>query len=158
VDHAILLCGDSEAKADVVKQYIPELNRNVNKYLRELDLMIEVEFDSEFNLTMDDSERRGQSLHSLSAGQKGRLDLSIRLALRNLASNKQSVECNYLLLDEILECFSEDGTLDVCEMLKAKFSNLNLCIISQKNAMMKDIFQDVVCYGLKNEFTTIIEE
>ncbi len=132
LNDAIMLCGDSEAKADVVRVYLPLLNRNVNKYLQSLDLILDVEFDEEFNLTMKNTDRKGQSLQSLSAGQMGRLDLSIRLALRDMAVEKQSTNCSYLCLDEVLECFSEQGTIDVVDMLRSKFSELNLVVISQR--------------------------
>ena len=157
-DDLLLLLSDKEGKSSIIANYIPQLNKDVNKYLEALNMFIKVEIDSNFNITMNEEERRGQSLFSLSAGQKSRLDLSILLALRDLAASKESVNSNLLVLDEILEPFSEEGLIEVIGMLQTKFADLNMVLITQRGNEVSDLFDNVKRYALRGGFTVELKE
>ena len=157
-DDLLLLLSDKEGKSSIIANYIPQLNIDVNKYLESLNMFIKVEIDSNFNITMNEEERRGQSLFSLSAGQKSRLDLSILLALRDLAASKESVNSNLLVLDEILEPFSEEGLIEVIGMLQTKFADLNMVLITQRGNEVSDLFDNVKRYDLRGGFTVELKE
>ena len=158
IGQAILLCSEKEGKADVVRKNIPDFNRSVNKYLHKLNLMIAVEFDEEFNIEMTEVDEGGApSLYSLSMGQRARLDIAIRLALRDVAISKQSINMNILCLDETLENLCEQGTLEAVSLLKEEFQDMNLTVISQKNSFIRELFDDVKTYALVNKVTTLVE-
>jgi hypothetical protein len=158
IEQAILVCSDKEGKADVVRSAIPEFNKSINKYLQRLNLLITVAFDEEFNIELLESEDGGAgSLYSLSMGQRARLDLAIRLSLRDVAISKQSVNMNVLCLDEVLESLCEQGTLDAVTLLKEEFGDMNLTVISQKNSFIRELFDDVKTYALINKVTTLVD-
>lgn len=153
----LLLLSDKEGKGDIIKNYIPKINKDVNGYLEALGMFISVEIDNEFNITMNSEDRKGQSLFSLSAGQKSKLDLSILLTLRDLASSKESVNFSLLVLDEILEPFSAEALQDVVLMLQERFKDNNIILITQRGDEVKDLFQSVKYYALRGGFTVELD-
>ena len=156
-DNVLLMISEKEGKGDVISYYLPELNKNINKYLNALGMFINVKVDNTFNITMEDDTRVGQSLNSLSVGQKSRVNLSIMLALRDVATSRNGMECNVMVLDEILGNFNEQGVVEVVGMLKEKFADLNLIVISQNKTLYAEYFDDVREYGLRSGFTTLLE-
>ena len=153
-DNLLLTISEKEGKSDVVARFLPKFTKNINKYLHALNLFIDLQVDSTFKLSMNCPERTGQTLNSLSVGQKSRINVAILLALRDVASERCGLECNVLVLDEILSNFSENGTVEVVNMLKERFSDLSLVVISQNKTTYSELFDDVAEYKLSGGFTT----
>lgn len=155
-NHLLYFLKDDQTKARIIALYLPFLNSKVNEYLESLNMFIDVNIDDTFEITMGAAGRKGQSIFSLSTGQRARLNLAIMLALREVANLKASVQCNLLVLDEILENMSERGVQESIEMLKHKFSGFNLFVISQREQEFQEYFQHNIRYGLRNGMTEVI--
>lgn len=144
---------DDGIKANIVAQYVPFLNQQINKILDQLNLYLQINIDSEFNVSMFAPDRRGQTLGNLSTGQLRRIDLAVLLAWREIAKSKASVDCNILIMDEILENLSASGVDEFMEMWTGVGSDTNLIVISQRSAEFSEYFDREIRYSLKDDMT-----
>lgn len=157
-DDVLVLISDKEGKADIIRQYLPFLNAKINEYCEALGLFINFAMDDKFSVAMNAVDRKNQSLFSLSTGQRARVNLAILFALRDVANLKASIQTNLLVLDEILENLSAQGALEATTMIKNKFPSSNLFVVTQRVAEFSEYFEHQVSYGLRDGFTTIIDE
>lgn len=147
---------DDGIKANIVSQYIPFLNTTINNILDQLNLYIQINIDPEFNVSMFAPDRKGQTIENLSTGQLRRVDLAVLLAWREIAKNKASVDCNVLVLDEILENLSASGVEEFMEMWEIVGKETNLIVISQRAAEFDQYFERSIRYALKDDMTVEI--
>ena len=98
---------DGGIKSKIIAQYIPVMNKLINKYLTAFDLFVDFQLDENFNEQIKSRFRDAFSYASFSEGEKLRITLSIMLAWRTVAKLRNSVSTNLLVLDETL-----DGALD----------------------------------------------
>lgn len=144
---------DDGIKASIVAQYIPHLNQSINSILDRLNLYVQINIDSEFNVSMFSPDRKGQTIGNLSTGQLRRIDLAVLLSWREIAKAKASVDCNVLILDEILENLSASGVDEFMEMWESIGSDTNLIVISQRAAEFDQFFDRTIKYALKDGMT-----
>ena len=98
---------DGGIKSKIIAQYIPVMNKLINKYLTAFDLFVDFQLDENFNEQIKSRFRDAFSYASFSEGEKLRITLSIMLSWRTVAKLRNSVSTNLLILDETL-----DGALD----------------------------------------------
>ena len=98
---------DGGIKTRIIRQYIPIMNKLINKYLGSFELFVDFQLDENFNEVIKSRFRDAFSYASFSEGEKLRITLAIMLAWRSVAKLRNSVSTNLLLLDETL-----DGALD----------------------------------------------
>ena len=97
----VSLLKDSGIKAQIVKKYLPVMNRCIRNYLQQLDLSIHFTLDEEFNESVSSPLHQNFSYASFSEGQKARIDLALMLTWREVGKMKNSVTTNLLMLDEV---------------------------------------------------------
>ena len=102
------LLKDSGIKTQVVKKYLPAMNKFIRHYLGELDFPIHFQLDSEFNEKVHSPLHQDFSYQSFSEGQKGRIDLALMLTWREVGRLKNSVSTNLLILDEVFSSSLDD--------------------------------------------------
>ncbi len=95
------LLKDSGIKTQIVKKYLPVMNKCIRKYLALLDLPIHFILDEEFNESVSSPLHQDFSYASFSEGQKGRIDLALMFTWREVGRLKNSVSTNLLILDEV---------------------------------------------------------
>lgn len=152
-EYIVDILGDKEGKADVVRMYLPYLNSKINEYLEAMNLFVALEIDDQFNATMGNPSRKGQTLFSLSTGQRARINLAIMFALRDVANLKASFHTNLFVLDEVLENLSERGVVEAIGMIKEKFSDSNVFLITQRNDEFAEHFENQLFYELRGDET-----
>ena len=148
--------GDKAAKAAIIKAYIPFFNKKVNEYLEAMNLFVGFRIDEAFEVNFDSPDRKGQTTFSLSKGQLTRMNLAVLFALRDVANLKASVDSNILIMDEIIEPLSEQGVREIVEMMKVKFTKMNVFVISQRATEFSEYFNSTIKYGLRGGFTSIV--
>jgi len=152
------LLKDGGIKAQIIKQYVPVINKLVNKYLTAMDFFVNFTIDEEFKETIKSRHRDDFSYENFSEGEKARLNLAILFAWRSIAKLKNSVSCNLLILDEVF-----DGSLDASgtECLLKIFDSLsqdtNLFVISHKTEQMLDKFKTTIRFAKKQNFSVIVD-
>ena len=95
------LLKDSGIKTQIVRKYLPVMNKFIRKYLSDLELDIHFTLDEEFNEKVSSPMYQDFSYASFSEGQKSRIDLALMLTWREIGKLKNSVSTNLLVLDEV---------------------------------------------------------
>ena len=73
------LLKDSGIKTQIVRKYLPVMNKFIRKYLSDLELDIHFTLDEEFNEKVSSPMYQDFSYASFSEGQKSRIDLTLML-------------------------------------------------------------------------------
>jgi len=155
LDVAAVLLKDGGIKAKIIKQYVPVINKLINKYLAIMELPISFELDENFNETIKSRFRDTFSYESFSEGEKKRVDLSILFAWRAIAKMRNSANSNILVLDEIMDG-AMDGTgmeqLDI--IIRTICADTNVFIISHRENLI-DKFSNIIKFEKVKDFSRI---
>lgn len=140
------LLKDSGIKAQIVKKYLPVMNKLIRKYLTDLDLPIHFVLDEEFNESVSSPLHQNFSYGSFSEGQKGRIDLALLMTWREVGKMKNSVSTNLLMLDEVFSSsLDEVGKECLLAILKYKLENTNVFVIDHTlSGAFKDKFDKTI--------------
>ena len=146
-DYAHELLRDTGIKTKIIKQYVPIINRYVNKYLNELDFLINFSIDENFNETIRSQYRDVFTYSSFSEGEKMRIDLALLFTWRQVAKLKNSINTNLLIMDEVFDSsLDADGTMD---------ENTNVFVISHKGEILYDKFLNTIKFVKEKNFSKI---
>ena len=155
LDIAGLLLKDTGIKTTIIRQYLPAINKLVNKYLQAMDFFVSFELDEAFNETIKSRHRDDFSYASFSEGEKAKIDLALLFAWRSIARMKNSANTNLLLLDEVFDgSLDINGTDYVMTILNTIGEDNNIFIISHKDALF-DKFRSVIRFEKINNFSRI---
>ena len=123
-DVVVNLLKDSGIKTQIVKKYLPAMNRYIRHYLGELDLPIHFVLDEEFNESVSSPLHQNFSYASFSEGQKGRIDLALLFTWREIGKLKNSVTTNLLVLDEVFSgSLDETGKENLLTLLRYRLDD-----------------------------------
>lgn len=154
-DIASALLKDTGIKTKIIRQYIPVINKLVNKYLSSLDFFVNFNLDESFKETIKSRHRDDFSYASFSEGEKQRIDMALMLTWRAVAKLKNSASTNLLILDEIFDSsLDANGTEDLMKILDM-LESTNLFVISHKGDILQDKFSHVIRYEKVNNFSRI---
>ena len=155
LDIAGLLLKDSGIKTKVIKQYLPVINKLVNKFLQAMDFFVSFELDESFNETIKSRHRDEFTYASFSEGEKAKIDLALLFAWRTIARMKNSASTTLLLLDEVFDgSLDINGTDYVMTILNTLGDESNVFIISHKDALF-DKFRSVIRFEKHQNFSRI---
>ena len=147
---------DGGLKSRIIKHYVPIINGLVNKFLGKLNLYVDFTIDEEFKETIKSRYRDAFSYSSFSEGEKQRIDLAILLTWREVAKMKNSLNCNLLIFDEILDSsLDSSGTESFLKLLNKMKNKCSIFIISHKADALVDKFDSSMQFEKKNNFSKI---
>ena len=153
---AEILLRDSGIKTKIIRQYLPIMNKLINKYLASMEFFVQFELDEEFNEEIKSRYRDNFSYSSFSEGEKMRIDLSLLFTWRAVAKLKNSVNTNLLILDEVFDSsLDEGGTDEFLKILHTLDDNTNTFIISHKGESMNEKFNNIIEFEKTNNFSRI---
>jgi len=153
---ANILLKDTGIKTAIIREYLPVMNKLINKYLQAMDAYIHFELDEAFNEHVKSRFRDDFTYASFSEGEKMRIDLSILFTWRQIAKMKNSVNTNLLLLDEIFDSSLDTAGTDYFLNLMNQFGeNTNIFVISHKGDQLFDKFRSVIKFEKRNDFSVI---
>lgn len=139
-DVVVGLLKDSGIKTQIVKKYLPVMNKFIRKYLTDLDLPIHFVLDEEFKESVSSPLHQDFSYASFSEGQKGRIDLSLMLTWREVCRLKNSVSTNILFLDEVFSgSLDETGKELLLHILRYTLDDTNVVVVDHT---LSDAFKD----------------
>ena len=146
---------DGGIKTRIIKQYVPIMNKLINKYLAAMDFFVQFELDESFNETIKSRFRDAFSYSSFSEGEKARLDLSLLLTWRAISRLRNSVATNLLILDEVFDgSLDNNGISDLVKILGDLSGESNIFIISHKGDQIQDKFENVIKFKKHKGFST----
>ena len=154
---ASILLKDTGIKTAIIREYLPAMNKLINKYLNAMDTYIHFELDEAFNEVIKSRHRDEFTYASFSEGEKMRIDLAILFTWRQIAKMKNSVNTNLLLLDEIFDSSLDTAGTDYFLNLMNQFGDKsNIFVISHKGDQLFDKFRSVVKFEKRNDFSVIL--
>lgn len=141
-DLVVNLLKDSGIKTQIVKKYLPVMNKFIRKYLTDLDLPLHFVLDEEFKESVSSPLHQDFSYASFSEGQKGRIDLSLMLTWREVCRLKNSVSTNILFLDEVFSgSLDETGKELLLHILRYNLDDTNVIVVDHTlSGTFKDKF------------------
>jgi len=153
---AAVLLKDTGIKTAIIREYLPVMNKLINKYLTAMDAYIHFELDEAFNEIVKSRHRDDFTYASFSEGEKMRIDLAILFTWRQIAKMKNSVNTNLLLLDEIFDSSLDTAGTDYFLNLMNGFGDgTNIFVISHKGDQLFDKFRSVIKFEKHNDFSVI---
>jgi DNA repair exonuclease SbcCD ATPase subunit len=152
---ASTLLKDSGIKTAIIREYLPAMNKLINKYLNAMDFYVHFELDESFVEQIKSRYRDEFTYASFSEGEKLRIDLAILFAWRQIAKMKNSVNTNLLILDEIFDSSLDTSGTDYFLSVMDQFENSNVFVISHKGDQLFDKFRSIIKFEKKNDFSVI---
>jgi DNA repair exonuclease SbcCD ATPase subunit len=150
------LLKDTGIKTAIIREYLPVMNKLINKYLSAMDFFVHFELDESFNEIIKSRHRDEFTYASFSEGEKMRIDLAILFTWRQIAKMKNSVNTNLLILDEVFDSsLDTSGTDYFLSIMNTFGDNSNVFVISHKGDQLIDKFENTIKFEKKNEFSVI---
>ena len=152
------ILNDKGIKTKVIRKYLPVINNHVNMYLKDMDFFVNFQLDENFQETIKSRHRDDFSYYSFSEGEKKRIDIALLLTWRYIASMRNSVNVNLLILDEVFDASLDQAGVDDLMKLFNILKNTNLFIISHKLDVLDDKFPNRITVEKVKNFTQITKE
>lgn len=153
---ASVLLKDGGIKSKIIKQYIPIINKLINKYLSSMDFFVQFELDESFNETIKSRYRDAFSYSSFSEGEKMRINLAILFTWRAVAKLRNSINTNILIMDEVFDSsLDSNGTEEFMKILNTITTDTNTFIISHKTDQISDKFDNVLRFEKHKNFSKV---
>ena len=156
-DIAAILLKDSGIKTKIIRQYLPVINKLVNKFLTSMDFFVQFTMDEKFEEVIKSRHRDEFSYESFSEGEKQRIDLALLFTWRTIAKLKNSVSTNLLILDEVFDSSLDTSATEyVMTLLNTLGEGTNVWVISHKGDQLFDKFTHVMRFTKRQNFSVII--
>ena len=156
IEVAGVLLKDSGIKTKIIKQYVPIMNKLINKYLAAMDFFVQFELDENFNEKIKSRFRDEFSYASFSEGEKMRIDLALMFTWRAIAKLRNSASTNLLIMDEVFDSSLDvGGTEEFLKILEGLTADTNTFIISHKGDQLFDKFHSVIKFEKHANFSRI---
>ncbi len=152
--YAALLLKDDGIKSVIIKKYVEILNQLINAYLTKFDFYVNFSFDENFNETIKSRHRDEFTYENFSEGEKARIDLSILFAFRSLAKMRSNLDCNLLIIDELLDSAMDANGIEDLRTIFEVFDDLNIFIISHREKA-SEMFEKTLEFKKIGHFSTM---
>jgi DNA repair exonuclease SbcCD ATPase subunit len=153
---ASIVLKDNGIKTKIIKQYIPIMNKLINKYLASMDFFVNFELNESFEEKIKSRYRDEFSYESFSEGEKLRIDLALLFTWRAIAKLRNSASTNLLIMDEIFDSsLDNSGTEEFLKILQTFTQDTNVFVISHKGDSLYDKFHSVIKFEKKKNFSKI---
>ena len=154
---ATTLLKDTGIKSRIFKQYVPVMNKLINKYLAAMDFFVQFELDENFNEIIKSRFRDEFTYASFSEGEKMRIDLSLLFTWRAIAKLKNSASTNLLIMDEVFDSSLDvNGTEEFLKIINELTLDTNVFIISHKTDQLVDKFNNVIRFEKHQNFSRVV--
>lgn len=145
---------DGGIKTRIIRQYVPVMNKLINKYLSAMDFFVQFELDENFEETIKSRFRDVFSYGSFSEGEKLRIDLALLFTWRAVSKLRNSVTTNLLIMDEIMDSSLDNtGTEEFLKIINELTSDSNVFIISHKGDQLYDKFENIIRFEKHKNFS-----
>jgi DNA repair exonuclease SbcCD ATPase subunit len=156
IETSIHLLKDGGIKTKIIKQYLPIINKLINKYLAKMGFFVNFNINEQFEETIKSRYRDEFSYQNFSEGEKTRIDLALLFTWRAIARMRNSVNTNLLILDEVLDgSLDNNGTDEFLKIMWDMLSDTNTFVISHKTDTMLDKFQKVYKFTKVKNFSRL---
>ena len=150
------LLKDTGIKTKIIRQYLPIMNKLINKYLTAMDFFVNFTINESFEETIKSRHRDEFSYSNFSEGEKMRIDLALLFTWRQIAKLKNSTNTNLLILDEVFDSSLDGvGTEEFLKLIHEMGTDTNVFVISHKGDQLFDKFRSIIRFEKINNFSRI---
>jgi len=150
------LLKDTGIKTKIIRQYLPIMNKLINKYLTAMDFFVNFNINESFEETIKSRHRDEFSYANFSEGEKMRIDLALLFTWRQIAKLKNSTNTNLLILDEVFDSSLDGvGTDEFLKLIYEMGKETNVFVISHKGDQLYDKFRSMIRFEKVNNFSRI---
>jgi DNA repair exonuclease SbcCD ATPase subunit len=150
------LLKDTGIKTKIIRQYLPIMNKLINKYLTAMDFFVNFNINESFEETIKSRHRDEFGYANFSEGEKMRIDLALLFTWRQIAKLKNSTNTNLLILDEVFDSSLDGvGTEEFLKLIHEMGNDTNIFVISHKGDQLFDKFRSVIKFEKKNNFSQV---
>ena len=151
-----ILLKDQGIKTKIIKQYVPIINKLVNKYLAAMDFFVNFELEENFSENIKSRHRDEFTYDSFSEGEKMRIDLALLFTWRAIARMKNSTNTNLLILDEVFDAsLDNNGCDEFLKLIHQLGGEQNVFVISHKGDLLQDKFFSTIRFEKYKNFSRI---
>jgi len=154
---ASVLLKDTGIKTKIIKQYLPIINKLVNKYLASFDFFVNFNLDESFKETIKSRHRDEFTYASFSEGEKQKIDLALLFSWRAVAKLKNSTNTNLLILDEVFDSSLDANGTEYLMSILHMLEGTNIFVISHKGDILQDKFRSVIRFEKIKNFSRIMK-
>ena len=151
------LLKDTGIKTKIIKQYLPIINKLVNKYLASFDFFVNFNLDESFKETIKSRHRDDFTYASFSEGEKQKIDLALLFSWRAVAKLKNSANTNLLILDEVFDSSLDTNGTEYLMNILHMLEGTNVFVISHKGDILQDKFRSVIRFEKVKNFSRIVK-
>lgn len=151
-----ILLKDSGIKAKIISQYLPVMNKLINKYLDQMGASYSFHLDDQFNEIIKSRYRDNFSYSSFSEGEKSRIDLALMFTWREIAKLKNSVNTNLLVMDEVGDSSLDGEATDALWDILGDLKDSNVFVISHKTSNVER-FSSHLAFEKQGNFSKILD-
>ena len=154
LEAASVMLKDTGIKTKIIRQYIPVINKLINKYLASMDFFVNFELNENFEETLKSRFRDVFSYASFSEGEKSRIDLALLFTWRAISRLRNSTSTNLLILDEVFDgSLDAQGNEELIKIIKLITEGSNVFVISHKTDSYLDKFDRVLKFEKIRSFS-----
>ena len=158
LEMASVLLKDTGIKTKIIRQYVPVINKLINKYLASMDFFVNFELNENFEETLKSRFRDEFSYASFSEGEKSRIDLALLFTWRAISKLRNSASTNLLILDEVFDgSLDSQGNEELLKIIKTLTEGNNVFVISHKTDAYIDKFERVLKFEKQKNFSRMVE-
>ena len=155
-DIAYSLLKDGGIKTKIIRQYVPIINKLMNKYLAAMDFFVQFELDENFDEKIKSRFRDEFTYASFSEGEKMRIDLALLFTWRAVAKLRNSSTTNLLIMDEVFDSsLDTTGTDEFLKIITDLNKDTNVFVISHKGDQLFDKFHSNIRFEKIKNFSQI---
>jgi len=112
---------DENIKQFTIKQIMPFLNKQTNRYLAEVNYSFYVSIDKWLDVEIKGPGIRNATYESLSGGERRGIDIALQLSLLDIARNQAGLFPDMLVFDELLDSSIDSTGMDqIMKIIKIK--------------------------------------
>ena len=153
------ICGsllkDSGIKTRIIKQYLPAINKLINKYLSMFDFFVSFELNETFEETIKSRYRDTFSYCSFSEGEKTKINLAILFTWRAISRLKNSSTTNLLICDEILDSSLDTAAVESLINIFGDLQDTNIFVITHSPDNYADKFRSQIAFEKVQNYSKI---
>lgn len=153
---AYSLLKDGGIKTKIIRQYVPIINKLMNKYLAAMDFFVQFELDENFNEKIKSRFRDEFTYESFSEGEKMRIDLALLFTWRAVSKLRNSATTNLLIMDEVFDSSLDGaGTEEFLKIITDLNKDTNVFVISHKGDQLFDKFHSNIKFEKVKNFSQV---
>ena len=97
------LCSPEGVKAHIISKIVSLFNAKLNFFLNSMGSPFRIDFDEFFESTIKNRKGAEVSYHSLSGGERKRVELSCLFAFKDIRRMQSNISINVTMMDELLD-------------------------------------------------------